>query len=157
MINHRNGSGGVNGNPTYPSPEGLTPILDRNIEAFCERRKREAQERVAAARERFTGSMAIRLFASLLFGFRITANHGWIRRWGGSFVVLAMMVSVEAIFLSRFVLITQNRMAAGVAERADLDVQVSLLVEHEITKLASLVPDVALKLGITTDLAFQQA
>src|SRR5688572_1296434 len=104
MINHRNGSGGVNGNPTYPSPEGLTPILDRNIEAFCERRKREAQERVAAAMERFTGSMAIRLFASLLFGFWITANYGWIpgvTRWGGSFVVLAMMVSVEAIFLSR--------------------------------------------------------
>jgi uncharacterized membrane protein len=52
-----------------------------------------------------------------------------------SFVVLAMVASVEAIFLSTFVLISQNRMAAAADKRADLDLQESQLAEHEVTRL----------------------
>jgi uncharacterized membrane protein len=63
---------------------------------------------------------------------------------------LAMIASVEAIFLSTFVLITQNRMAAAADKRADLDLQVSLLAEHEITKLAALASEIAVKLGVET-------
>jgi len=50
---------------------------------------------------------------------------------------------VEAIFLSTFVLISQNRMAAAADQRADLDLQISLLAEHEITKLTTLVASIA--------------
>ena len=57
---------------------------------------------------------------------------------------LAMVASVEAIFLSTFVLITQNRMAAAADRRADLDLQISLLTEHELTKLATLLTDMAI-------------
>jgi uncharacterized membrane protein len=46
-----------------------------------------------------------------------------------------MVASVEAIFLSTFVLISQNRMAAAADKRADLDLHISLLTEHELTKL----------------------
>ena len=46
-----------------------------------------------------------------------------------------MVASVEAIFLSTFILITQNRMAAAAHRRAGLDLQVSPLAEAEITKL----------------------
>lgn len=42
-----------------------------------------------------------------------------------------MMASVEAIFLSTFILITQNRMASVADKRAELDLQISLLAEHE--------------------------
>jgi hypothetical protein len=45
-------------------------------------------------------------------------------------VVLAMFASVEAIFLSTFVLMNQNQMSAASEERAELDLQVSLLAEH---------------------------
>jgi uncharacterized membrane protein len=45
-----------------------------------------------------------------------------------------MVASMQAIFLSTFVLITQNQMAALADKRADLDLQVSLLAEHEIAK-----------------------
>ncbi len=62
-----------------------------------------------------------------------------------------MVASVEAIFLSTFVLITQNRMAAAADKRADLDLQISLLAEHEITKLASLVSAIAEHLGVMTE------
>jgi uncharacterized membrane protein len=81
------------------------------------------------------------------------ANLGWVPgvpRWDESFVVLAMIASVEAIFLSTFVLISQNRMAAAANKRADLDLQISLLAEHEITKLATLVAEIASHVGVRT-------
>ena len=53
--------------------------------------------------------------------------------------LLTMIVSLEAIFLSTFVLISQNRMQAAADERADLDLQINLLSEHEVTRLIKLV------------------
>jgi uncharacterized membrane protein len=88
------------------------------------------------------------------FGFWIVANLGWIPgvpKWDESFVVLAMIASVEAIFLSTFVLISQNRMAAAADKRADLDLQISLLAEHEVTKLATMVAAIAKHVGVTTE------
>ena len=55
-------------------------------------------------------------------------------------------------FLSTtFVLITQNRMAAAADKRADLDLQISLLTEHELTNLARLVFAIARQVGVTTE------
>ncbi|HEX8553209.1 MAG TPA: DUF1003 domain-containing protein, partial [Sphingomonas sp.] len=73
--------------------------------------------------------------------------------WGSpkfdpSFVVLAMMASVEAIFLSTFVLISQNRMAAAADERADLDLHINLLAEHELSRMAGLLAEVAKRVGV---------
>ena len=59
-----------------------------------------------------------------------------------------MEASVEAIFLSTFVLITQNRMAALADRRADLDLQVSLLTEHELTRVVTLVTAMAERMGV---------
>lgn len=61
---------------------------------------------------------------------------------------LAMIASVEAIFLSTFILITQNRMAAQADRRAELDLQVSLLPEAEITKLVALVSEIAARMEV---------
>jgi uncharacterized membrane protein len=55
---------------------------------------------------------------------------------------------VEAIFLSTFVLISQNRMAALADQRADLDLQISLLAEHEVTRLITLVVAMAERMGV---------
>jgi uncharacterized membrane protein len=146
--------------PTYgpPPPSGLTPVLERNIESLTRRRAREAaaatwEERLADAITRFTGSMKFVYLHIVLFGFWIVANLGWIPgvpKWDESFVVLAMIASVEAIFLSTFVLISQNRMAATADKRADLDLQISLLAEHEVTKLAELVEGIAHRLDVKT-------
>jgi uncharacterized membrane protein len=87
----------------------------------------------------------------LLFGGWIAVNLGGIPgvpRFDPSFVVLAMVASVEAIFLSTFVLISQNRMAALADRRADLDLQISLLAEHEITRLITLVAAIAERLEL---------
>ena len=64
------------------------------------------------------------------------------------FQLLTMIVSLEAIFLSTFVLISQNRMAAAADKRADLDLHVSLLTEHELTKLVELVTAMAERAGV---------
>ena len=84
------------------------------------------------------------------FGFWIVWNLGWLglRPFDASFVVLAI-ASVEAIFLSSFVLISQNRSAIQAEQRAQLDLQVSLLSEHEITCLIILTTAIAQKLDIT--------
>jgi uncharacterized membrane protein len=131
-------------------------VLERNIRALQERRRREeteatAEARIADAITRFTGSMRFVYLHLAFFGFWIVANLGWVPgvpRWDPSFVVLAMIASVEAIFLSTFVLISQNRMAAAADKRADLDLQVSLLAEHEVTRLVTLVSGIADKLGV---------
>src|SRR5215210_1889276 len=65
-----------------------------------------------------------------------------------SFTGLMVLASVEAIFLSTFVLIRQNRMNTLADKRANLDLQVSLLAEHEITHLITLVTAIGRKLEI---------
>jgi len=131
-------------------------VLERNIQALKARREREeaeatGQERIADAITRFAGSMLFVYLHLAFFGFWILANLGWVPgvpKWDESFVVLAMMASVEAIFLSTFVLISQNRMSAAADKRADLNLQISLLAEHEITKLAALVSAIADRVGV---------
>ncbi|MFC7540767.1 DUF1003 domain-containing protein [Siccirubricoccus deserti] len=45
-------------------------------------------------------------------------------------------------------LISQNRMAAAADKRADLDLHISLLTEHELTKLVELVTAMAERAGV---------
>ena len=137
----------------HPSP--LARVVERNIQALLARREQEerersSQDRIADSITRFTGSMRFVYLHLALFGLWIVINLGWtpLPRFDPSFVVLAMAASVEAIFLSTFVLISQNRMAALADKRADLDLQVSLLAEHEITRLITLVAAMAEKMGI---------
>jgi uncharacterized membrane protein len=134
----------------------MARVVDRNVRALLLHRQeqqgsRSRQERIADAVTRFTGSMRFVYIHLVVFGTWIAINLGWlplVSRFDPSFVVLAMVASVEAIFLSTFVLISQNRMAALADKRADLDLQVSLLAEHEITRLITLVTAMAERMGI---------
>lgn len=147
------------GSPTTAAAEGLNPALARNIDAIMQRRRNTEdtagpQERAAAAISRFAGSMAFVYIHIVLYGLWIIANTGLIPTlpvWDPSLVILAMAASVEAIFLSTFVLINQNRMAAENDLRADLDLQVSLLNEHETTRLIAMVEAIAKKLEVPTE------
>ncbi|MDF7810841.1 DUF1003 domain-containing protein [Hymenobacter sp. YC55] len=142
--------------PTEPTPStGTAQIVERNIRALLEReqqrdRQKSWQNRVADVVTGFTGSMTFVFIHLALFGGWIMWNLGWLglKPFDPSFVVLAMFASVEAIFLSTFVLISQNRMAELADRRANLDLQVSLLSEHEITRLIILVTEMAKKMDI---------
>jgi uncharacterized membrane protein len=139
-----------------PPPDSLNSSLKRNIDAL-RRRKLEEQgaasleERLATNITRFTGSMRFVVLHALVYGFWLAANGGLvpgIEPWDPTFVILAMIASVEAIFLSTFILISQNRMSAAADRRAELDLQVSLLAEQEITKLVQMVSDISARVGI---------
>jgi uncharacterized membrane protein len=139
-----------------PRPDSLNSSLRRNIEVLRRRREDEeaaagVEERIANAITRFSGSMRFVYAHAAVYGLWIVANLGGIpglRPWDPTFVVLAMIASVEAIFLSTFILITQNRMAASADRRAELDVQISLLAEAEITKLVELVSEIAARMDV---------
>jgi uncharacterized membrane protein len=147
--------------PTVPPPRpgDLSSALRRNIQALEERRKQEAaaapaEARIAEAITRFTGSMRFVYVHLALYGAWILVNLGVVPgmpKFDPSFVILAMVASVEAIFLSTFVLISQNRMAAAADKRADLDLHISLLTEHELTKLVEIVAAMAERAGVRTN------
>jgi len=147
--------------PRTPSTGALRPgdfasVLERNIEVL--RRKRQEredsapfQDRVANAITRFSGSMIFVYLHFALVSAWAAINIGLvpgIEPFDPTFVILATVASVEAIFLSTFVLISQNRAAADAERRAELDLQTNLLSEHEITRLLSLTIAIAERLGV---------
>lgn len=141
---------------TDPAPE-LHNLVSRNVKTLLEARAAAARrktrsDRIADAITRFTGSMRFVVVHAVLYGGWLLLNAGavpWVKPWDPfPFVMLAMWASVEAIFLSTFVLISQNRMAEVQDRRADLDLQINLLAEYEITKLLALVDALAAKAGV---------
>ncbi|MCU1675093.1 MAG: hypothetical protein JWN77_3206 [Frankiales bacterium] len=137
-----------------PAPD-LAGVVERNISALLVRSQREDaerrfQDRLADRVTGFTGSIRFVVLHLVLFGLWALINSGLtpVPPWDPSFVILATVASVEAIFLSTFVLISQNRMQAKADARAELDLQVSLLSEHEITRLITLVQAVARRLDV---------
>jgi uncharacterized membrane protein len=99
-----------------PRPENLSSSLKRNVEALEKRRRHETaaatrQERLAEAITSFTGSMLFVYLHLALYGAWILVNLGvvpGVPKFDPSFVILAMEASVEAIFLSTFVLIART-------------------------------------------------
>jgi uncharacterized membrane protein len=141
--------------PVTGPAHDLAGVVERNITALVERQAHEDAARSRADRfadrvTRFTGSMAFVVVHLALVVAWVAINVGWlpVPRFDPSFVILATVASVEAIFLSTFVLISQNRMQALADARADLDLQVSLLAEHETTRLITLVSAIADHLGL---------
>ena len=139
-----------------PRNPALADIIERNICTLVEVRQREEegkslQERAADTITVFSGSMAFVYIHAVLFAGWILVNTGLVGVKPVDpypFNFLTMVVSLEAIFLSTFVLISQNRMAAVADKRADLDLQINLLAEHEITRILKLVDAMADKMGI---------
>jgi uncharacterized membrane protein len=141
------------------STKEMGATLRDNIAELTARQRAEAQgapwtDRLADRITGFTGSMRFVALHLIVFSAWILINLGAIPivpRFDPTFVVLAMVASVEAIFLSTFVLISQNRMAAAADRRADLDLHVNLLAEHELTTLAELVERIAARLDVSTN------
>jgi uncharacterized membrane protein len=155
------GVAGIQSGMTEPiySEGGMTSTLRGNIALLEERRRAEAARagwgtRVALRITCFTGSMTFVLIHAVAYGLWLLVNAGLVPglpRFDPTFVGLATEASVEAIFLSTFVLISQNRMAEQAERRADLDLHINLLAEHELTRLAALVERIAERLEVPVD------
>lgn len=124
-------------------------MVVRNIVVLLNHRKGEearktTQERVADRVTRFTGTMFFVYLHLVMFGTWIIWNLGWLglKAFDPSFVVLAIFASVELFF---FPLCIDQPEPDNIQadKRSELDLQVSLLTEHEITKLVTLVTAMA--------------
>lgn len=67
------------------------------------------------------------------------------------FGLLTMIVSLEAIFLSIFVLVSQNRSSYVGSVRDELHLQVNLIAEEEITEVLQILSEIRSKVGITEE------
>lgn len=134
----------------------LASVVEQNIDSLvkmrlAKEREKSVQKRVADALTRFSGSMLFVYVHAIWFGVWIALNVGWLGRKPFDpfpFSLLTLIVSLEAIFLSTFVLISQNHAGAIADKRAELDLQINLLSEHEITRLLMLMDAVADHLGV---------
>jgi len=136
-------------------PGRLAGIVERNVRSLVARRQqleqqKDFQQRIADTITCFTGSMRFVYIHAVIYGTWIIINLPVTPtpKFDPNFVILAMVASVEAIFLTTFVLMTQNRMGQEAERRAELDLQISLLAEHEVTRLITLVKAIGEKLDI---------
>jgi uncharacterized membrane protein len=134
----------------------LSKVIERNIRTMIQlrlkaTRARGWEDRVADTITSFAGSMVFVYAHIVWFGVWILLNTG---RFGlrpfdpFPYGLLTMVVSLEAIFLSTLVLITQNRLSADAERRSDLDLHIGLLAEHELTRVLQMLDVIQDKLGI---------
>src|SRR5688572_20041751 len=134
----------------------LARVVERNINTLVEirdhmERRKSTQDRIADWVTWFSGSMTFVYIHLAWFGAWIAINLGWtgIKPFDPfPFSLLTMIVSLEAIMLATFVLISQNRISEIADQRADLDLQINLLAEYEITRVLTLVDAIANHLGL---------
>ena len=115
------------------------PRRTRN-ESLVFHQLRKNQDRLADAITRFAGSMSFVYLHVGWFAGWILLNVGLL---GSALVfdefpfgLLTMIVSLEAIFLSTFVMISQNREAARADVRAELDFETNLEAEILVRAIA---------------------
>ena len=113
----------------------LRSRVARNVNQEVEQRL-TAVERVADAIAAFSGSIPFLLLHTIWFVLWIvwnTASPSGFDRY--PFGLLTMIVSLEAIFLSVFVLLSQNRQAAKDRVRSDVEYDVNVKAEMEVAAL----------------------
>jgi uncharacterized membrane protein len=143
-----------------PSPAGSQHPIDENLRSVAAieeaaRRSHTLMERVGDLVVRFAGSGTfIFLHVAWFLGWMgVNLTGAWgIRPFDPfPFTFLTLVVSLEAIFLSAFVLLNQNRMSRQADERAALDLQINMLAEQESTQALDLLRRICERLEIPVD------
>ncbi|MEH2346806.1 MAG: DUF1003 domain-containing protein [Nostoc sp.] len=137
----------------------LSKIIERNIRTIIRLRlqaanKRNLQDRIADAITSFSGHIVFVYVHIVWFGAWIILNTGRIGVHPFDpfpYGLLTMVVSLEAIFLSTFVLISQNRLSEESEYRTNLNLQIALLTEHEVTRVLQMLDAIQDKMEINND------
>ncbi|MEH2031015.1 MAG: DUF1003 domain-containing protein [Nostoc sp.] len=137
----------------------LSKIIQRNIRTLIRLRlqaanKRNLQDRIADMITSFSGHIVFVYVHIVWFGAWIVLNTGRIGVHPFDpfpYGLLTMVVSLEAIFLSTFVLISQNRLSEESEYRTNLNLQIALLTEHEVTRVLQMLDAIQDKMGIDND------
>jgi uncharacterized membrane protein len=143
-----------------PAP-GLAPeAIVKNVEQIAKLETEQIQarslsERIAGSVTWAAGSAACAVIHFVWFAGWIVMNTGLIRRIRPfdpfPFSLLTTIVSLEAIFLSIWILISQNQMARQADRREHLDLQINLLAEQESTATLRLLQRLAKRFEVDFD------
>jgi uncharacterized membrane protein len=119
--------------------------------------RRSASERLADAVGGFAGSLLFVVFHLVLLIAWMLVNNGKVPRIRPfdpyPFQFLGVIVAVEAVILSSFILMRQNRMMRRGERRDHLNLQVDLLAEKEITKVLQMVHAICGQMGLQNIMA----
>jgi uncharacterized membrane protein len=140
---------------SYRKPRSVADITRENVHAMRKLEevavaRRTAADRIAEFVARFCGSITFVWVHAGVFAFWIVWNVlPWLPRFDPyPFTFLTLCVSLEAIFLSAFILISQNYEMRVSERRSQLDLQINLLAEQENTKALQMLERIARKLEI---------
>jgi uncharacterized membrane protein len=132
----------------------LTNAAERNIEAIAALERealhdRSAIDRMTDAVTSAAGTAAFLVAHATCFGLWIGLNLSGRATFDPfPFNFLMLVVSLEAIFLTSIVLMTQNRMTRQADKRAHLDLQVNLLAEQELTAMLQMLHALCQRVGV---------
>ena len=134
----------------------LSDVVENNIHMLLKLRvarakARKMQEKLADRITLVSGRMAFVYLHIIWFAAWIALNTGYfgVKPFDPfPYGFLTLVVSLEAIFLSTFVLISQNRMGEEADRRADLALHIGLLNEAEMTAALKMLHAIHEKLGI---------
>jgi uncharacterized membrane protein len=137
----------------------LSNVIQRNIRKIIHVRQKAAseqsmQDRIANWMTTFSGSMLFFYVHIVWFAlwFILNTGHLGIAPFDPyPYGFLTMVVSLEAIFLATFVLISQNLLAKEAERLTDLGLHTSLLTEHELTRVLQMLRSIQNKVGIRND------
>ncbi len=140
---------------TDPRPASVEELTRRNVDRVLALEAADLQQatfghRVAHAVTRFCGSIGFVGINGLIIITWVALNLGLpeSRRFDPfPFSLLTLLLSVEAIFLSIFILISQNRAARASEKRSHLDLQLTLLSEQENTKMLLMLEQIGNAIG----------
>jgi len=139
---------------------GSINAVEENVEAIkswdrAHLLKRSWSQRVSDRITRLAASGGSIFFHAIWFALWIAINTelipGIVAFDPFPFQLLTMVVSLEAIFLALFVLASQNRLGKQADLRANLDLQIDMLVEREMTAVLQLLKDIAAHLEVDTN------
>lgn len=149
----------ITGFDDLPSNPILSDVVETNIRTLLRlrvqrARERRLQEKLADGITFLSGRMGFVYFHVIWFAGWIAANTGYLGVAPFDpypYGFLTMIVSLEAIFLSTFVLISQNRLGEEADRRADLDLHIGLLNEAEMTFALKMLHAIHKKLDIPSE------
>ena len=135
-----------------PSKQRRPSSMNRGIReiAEMERRNQDSRSRMdlfSGAVTNFAGSGTAIVIHVIWFAAWILINVHTVPGIAAfdpfPFSFLTMVVSLEAIFLTLFVLISQNRMSQEADRRARLDLEINILAERETTMILRMLNEIS--------------
>ena len=146
------------GTQASPAVSSVSELTRKNVESVLRledeaRQSQSRSERFSSAVAQFCGSIVFLWIHLIGFSLWIILNTapGGPRFDPVPFSFLTLGVSLEAIFLSTFILISQNAETKLAERRNHLDLQINLLSEQENTQMLKLLGAIAEKVGVRTD------